>query len=221
MRLLPNSWPWSLTLPSWDQCWFVRTGFSSCSLGLCTLVRLPVPRKIQKRPHLNPSCLREIKSTLPEGARILLASSGGCFPPFALMRNERLCTNAEGCGVGSCCRSCCPCLLLPPLWHDGSGRLSSRRCADDIVIWALSELQTALSFTSLYLNDVIMQEVMSPSQLPPTHALSLAATFLCAGSLLVLLTRGSHCKRALGNSALFLSSPQQGGKQQLLGCSSR
>lgn len=126
-------------------------------------------------------------------------------------------------GIGSCC----PCLLLPPLWNDGSGRLSSWCCADDIVIWVQTEVQTALSFMSLYLNDVIMQEVMSQSQLPPMHTLSLAATFVCAGSLLILLTQdslpawGSHCKRALGNSALFLSSPQQGGEQQLRGCWSR
>ena len=98
-------------------------------------------------------------------------------------------------GIGSCC----PCLLLPPLWNDGSGRLSSWCCADDIVIWVQTEVQTALSFMSLYLNDVIMQEVMSQSQLLPMHALSLAATFVCAGSLLILLTQdslpawGSHC----------------------------
>lgn len=49
-------------------------------------------------------------------------------------------------GIGSCC----PCLLLPPLWNDGSGRLSSWCCADDIVIWVQTEVQTALSFTSLY-----------------------------------------------------------------------
>lgn len=47
-------------------------------------------------------------------------------------------------GIGSCC----PCLLLPPLWNDGSGRLSSWCCADDIVIWVQTEVQTALSFTS-------------------------------------------------------------------------
>lgn len=96
-----------------------------------------------------------------------------------------------------------------------------------MTLWSGCRLRCRQPFTSLYLNDVIMQEVMSQSQLPPMHTLSLAATFVCAGSLLILLTQdslpawGSHCKRALGNSALFLSSPQQGGEQQLRGCWSR